>query len=204
MKPLHTLHTLLTLAALAVMVSVQSLAADPREGVVTLIGTDAPGATNEVAIFGPSASGQAIKLTTIQCTGDNADATLLMLAGEARTTLSAGQTSTNLTVVSTNLSIAVGDHIVLVDPDGDLGWGMVYSTGTSTINLDRDPGTFSSGSTVWAMTKKATTTIGNATVTRDGHALFGAKKRSPLMVRLYTAAGTTETIKMATVEYFDP
>ncbi|HOY58735.1 MAG TPA: hypothetical protein PK640_11465 [Verrucomicrobiota bacterium] len=179
-------------------------AADPVEGVVTKVGAASPGATNSVVIFGSSDSGLAIKLTSIQAVGDNADATLALYGGAARTTLSAGQTSTNLTVVSTNLSIAAGDVIVLVDSSGNLGWGFVHSTGTSTINLDRDPGTFSSGSVVWAMTSKAEHTVGNATSTRDGYALFGVKKRSPLLARLYTAAGTTEAIKGATVEYFKP
>jgi hypothetical protein len=203
MKPRIT-HRTVFLAPLLSLLSLTVMAADPIEGIVTKAGTDSPAATNEVAIWYPSDSGLAIKLTSFQAVGDNADATLAMYGGESSTTLSAGQTSTNLTVVSTNIGIAAGSIVVLIDPDGDTGWGFVYGTAASTINLDRDPGTFSSGSKVWAMTKTVSTTIASATVTRDAYALFAVKKRSPLMLRLYTAAGTTETLKYATCEYFDP
>ena len=64
-------------------------AADPVEGVVTKVGAASPGATNSVVIFGSSDSGLAIKLTSIQAVGDNADATLALYGGAARTTLSA-------------------------------------------------------------------------------------------------------------------
>lgn len=198
-------YILTSLCALnALIFTALGAATAPTQGVVTKAGAADPAATNSVAIFGASDSGQAIKLASVQCVGDNAATVLQICSGGLSTKLSAAQTTAALTVVSTNIGIAAGAIVVLLDPDGDIGWGLVASTGASTITLDRDPGTFSSGSIVWAMTDTVSTTIGNATVTKDAFALYGGRKKSPLFLRCYCVAGTTELIKYATVEYYTP
>lgn len=201
----HILTALMLLIALISFTVCAATATTPVSGVVTKVGAADPAATNSVAIFAASDVGQAVKLMSVQCVGDHATTALQMAGGGLSTTLSAAQTTSTLTVTSTNIGISAGDIIVLLDPDGDIGWGIVSSTGaSSTIVLDRDPGTFSAGSVVWAMTDTATITIGNATVTKDGYALFGARQRSPLFLRCYAVAGTTESIKYATVQYYTP
>jgi len=159
---------------------------------------DATG-TNSVVIF-PAATGRAIRLVSYQCTGDNADALLQLAAGTLNTTLSAATTTTNLTVLSTN-GFAPSDVVVIQDPDDDSCTShFVYGLGTLTVQLTA-AATADSGARVYRMSHVTTNAVAAATVTRNAEALWAAQVRMPLLLRLYSGAGTTETVKDAAVKY---
>lgn len=150
----------------------------------------------------PAAAKQVV-LTSYNVTGDNADAKLQLLGGSARTvtTASAGASATNITVSSTN-TLTAGDVVVLQRTTGVCTAHFIHAVNASNIVslLSATGTTAGSGTQVFRMGYTFTNAVGAATVSAHGN-LFASPARMPLVLRLYSSAGTNEKINAATAQY---
>lgn len=159
--------------------------------------------TNAVVSF-PGAAGKQVVLRSLDVTGDNADAVIQFAGGTVKTSFASDMAigETNLIVASTN-GLGSGQGLLLLHhvSTGTREVLFYYSVGTGSVQTY--PGvaeeTFEND-VLWWCSDVATNAIGSATVRLDG-TLFATRVNAPLILRLYTGAGTAERINRAVVEY---
>lgn len=194
----RTLIAITAMAMLACTLSAQTL--NLNYGYVT---KRANGATNAEVIF-PAGSGSTIaRLVSLDVTSDAAGGILKLQGGTYSATISAtaASSATNCSVLG-NLYIVAGDTVVFQKADNTVFSAAVDSTNAATnINLTAQLGTaLAVGDKVYRMGLLATNTIGNATVRKEGTAIFAAPLRNPLRLLSYGAT-TATAINSATVAY---
>jgi hypothetical protein len=116
--------------------------------------------------------------------------------------LAAASTVTNLTLTA-NTGFTNGDIVVIQTPLDVVFSAIVHSTNNATnVNFYAQVGTaVPAGSTIHRMSENTKVPIGAATVHQAADAIFAARLRHPIMLRLNCHA--TNTINTATV-FYDP